>query len=405
MLALYKENQGSAMLLALFLACPLAFIFPELFTKFNWISTLFINLLKIVALPIIATSLITTFGALHQFKEIKTIASHTVAYILISEVMAVSIGLILFNQVDFSYHINPELLTHPTLSPPPLPDEKLDLPSLLNALFTSNIWESLVNLNVLSLILFSMLIGFLCSLKPNTAKPFLKFSTRIKNLFFNILNKVMLLAPPAIFILVGNAIVLSATSDILNNVIGLFKFVILFFTALLLHILWQIGLVLFLHRGLTFKTLIQTCIPIFYTAFITSSSLMTLPIAMEKAEKLGGNKKVVELMLPICASMNFSSGMMYEIAAALFFMHVLGIHPTFFEQIVLAFTCILTGIAVGGIPETSMISLVTIFNMAHIPLSAISILMPLDRFVDRIRTIINIFGNTCGTLTVSKMTD
>ena len=72
------------------------------------------------------------------------------------------------------------------------------------------------------------------------------------------------------------------------------------------------------------------------------------------------------------------------------------------QQILLAIVCILSGIAVGGIPETSMVSFVVIFNMAHIPLSAISILLPLDRIVDRVRTMVNIFGNTCGTLIVSK---
>jgi Na+/H+-dicarboxylate symporter len=128
-------------------------------------------------------------------------------------------------------------------------------------------------------------------------------------------------------------------------------------------------------------------------------------LALEKALELGGKKKVVNFMLPICASMNFASGMMYEMAACLFFMHILGIHPDITQQILLALACILTGIAVGGIPETSMVSFVTVFGMAGIPLSAIAILMPLDRIVDRVRTMVNIFGNTCGTLIVSKSLD
>ena len=161
-------------------------------------------------------------------------------------------------------------------------------------------------------------------------------------------------------------------------------------------------LVLALYRELGLRRILTECAPIFLTAFISSSSLATLPLALEKAVNLGGNKKVVNFMLPICASMNFASGMMYEVAASLFFMHILGIHPDLVQQLLLALACILTGIAVGGIPETSMVSFITIFNMANIPLSAIAILMPLDRIVDRVRTMVNIFGNTCGTLVVSK---
>ena len=80
-------------------------------------------------------------------------------------------------------------------------------------------------------------------------------------------------------------------------------------------------------------------------------------------------------------------------------------HPDLIHQLLLALACILTGIAVGGIPETSMVSFVTVFSMANIPLSAIAILMPLDRVVDRVRTMVNIFGNTCGTMIVSKTID
>ena len=83
--------------------------------------------------------------------------------------------------------------------------------------------------------------------------------------------------------------------------------------------------------------------------------LATLPLALEKAVELWRKRKVVNFMLPICASMNFASGMMYEMAACLFFMHILGIHPDLSQQILLALACILTGIAVGGIPETSMV--------------------------------------------------
>ena len=213
----------------------------------------------------------------------------------------------------------------------------------------------------------------------------------------------MLIAPFAIFVLIGGGIADSYQSGALGvNLLGLLKFVGLFFAALFLHFLWQLVLVLVLYRNLSLKVVLTKALPIFVTAFVSSSSLATLPIALEKAEELGGGKKVVEFMLPICASINFSSGMMYEVAATLFFLHILGVYPDIMQQIILAIACILTGIAVGGIPETSMVSFVTIFNMANIPLSAISILLPLDRIVDRVRTIVNVFGNTCGTLVVSK---
>jgi Na+/H+-dicarboxylate symporter len=264
----------------------------------------------------------------------------------------------------------------------------------------------LVNFDVLPVVAFSIMFGISCALHQEKARPILQVMTSTREMFLVLLNGVMYLAPLAIFVLIGTSVSDSYMSGALGaNLVGLLKFVGLFFVALFIHFLWQILLVTALYRHLGVRRILRECLPIFTTAFISSSSLATLPLALEKALELGGKKKVVNFMLPICASMNFASGMMYEMAACLFFMHILGIHPDITQQILLALACILTGIAVGGIPETSMVSFVTVFGMAGIPLSAIAILMPLDRIVDRVRTMVNIFGNTCGTLIVSKSLD
>lgn len=402
MFTLYKLHQGKAVLVAVILAFILGIAEPRLFSHLGFISDTFINLLKLCALPIIFTSLVVTIGMLPEPNQLKTIARNSILYILASEIIAVTIGLLVFNSVDISGNINASALlsgaqytgsTSTAINPS----------QIFNFLFTANIFDSLVKFDVLPIVVFSIMLGLTCAFNRTHAKPMLEFFVSVRHIFLSLLNAVMLIAPLAIFVLIGGSIAESYQSGALAaNLLGLVKFVGLFFFALFLHFLWQILLVLYLYRHLSFKKIMTEAVPIFVTAFISSSSLATLPIALEKAEKLGGNKRVVEFMLPICASMNFASGMMYEMAATLFFLHVLGIHPDLMQQILLALACILTGIAVGGIPETSMVSFVTIFNMANIPLAAISILLPLDRIVDRVRTMVNIFGNTCGTLTVSK---
>ena len=94
--------------------------------------------------------------------------------------------------------------------------------------------------------------------------------------------------------------------------------------------------------------------------------------------------------------------MMYEVAAALFFSQVLGINLSLLQQILVALASILGGMAEGGIPETSLVSLVVVFKIVNVPLNAISILLPLDRLIDRFRTVVNIFGNMCGVIIVSQ---
>ena len=405
MLKLYRNHQGKIILAALVLAFALGIGFPHLFKPLEFISSSFINLLKLCALPIVLTSLIVTIGGLQQLHELKKVARNSVIYIVLTEIAAVTIGLVVFNLVDISGNINASSLlsgAHYSQST----STAIDPSHIFNYIFSANIFQSLVNFDVLPVVAFSIMFGISCALHQVKARPILQVMTSTREMFLVLLNGVMYLAPLAIFVLIGTSVSDSYLSGALGaNLVGLLKFVGLFFVALFIHFLWQILLVTALYRHLGVRRILRECLPIFTTAFISSSSLATLPLALEKALELGGKKKVVNFMLPICASMNFASGMMYEMAACLFFMHILGIHPDITQQILLALACILTGIAVGGIPETSMVSFVTVFGMAGIPLSAIAILMPLDRIVDRVRTMVNIFGNTCGTLIVSKSLD
>ena len=402
MLNFYRSHQGKIILVAVILAFALGIIEPKMFSHLQFISDSFINLLKLCALPIVLTSLIVTIGHLDQLHDLKQVARNSVIYILITEIIAVTIGMSLFNLVHIGGNVNASGL----LSGAKYTDSTstaIDPTHIFNYLFSSNIFKSLANFDVLPIVVFSILFGLTCALHREKARPVLEVMQSTRELFLALLNGVMYIAPLAIFVMIGTSVADSYLSGALSaNLVALLQFVGLFFCGLFLHFLWQVILVVILYKNLNVKILLEEGVPIFTTAFVSSSSLATLPIALEKAVKLGGKPKVVNFMLPICASMNFASGMMYEMAACLFFMHILGIHPDFIQQVLLAVACILTGIAVGGIPETSMVSFVTVFGMANIPLSAIAILMPLDRVVDRIRTMVNIFGNTCGTMIVSK---
>lgn len=405
MFKLYRQHQGKIILISVLAAFVLGIVSPHIFAHLEFISGTFINLLKLCALPIVLTSLIVTIGNLQKLHELKKVARNSIVYIFITEIIAVTIGLIVFNAVDISGGINAESLlsgakyTESTST-------AIDPSHIFNYIFSSNIFHSLANFDVLPVVAFSIMFGITCALNQEKARPILDVMVSTREMFLSLLNGVMYLAPIAIFVLIGTSVADSYLSGALGaNLIGLLKFVGLFFAGLFIHFLWQLLLVMALYRHLGIKRILSEAMPIFMTAFVSSSSLATLPLALEKAVELGGKRKVVNFMLPICASMNFASGMMYEMAACLFFMHILGIHPDLSQQILLALACILTGIAVGGIPETSMVSFVTVFGMANIPLSAIAILMPLDRIVDRVRTMVNIFGNTCGTLIVSKTVD
>ena len=388
MFRFYLRHQGLFVVLAVIFAFSLGLIMPELFSRLEWISWLFLNLLTWCALPVIFTSLVVVLGTLREQLQIKKIAARTMAYIVCSELIAVSIGLCVFNLFNLTTDLNARVI----------------LPTAANA--SSIDTHLLLSWSLFPLVFAAIGLGLLCSFfnKNLAARQLIALLTQAKPTIVLVLDRVMLLAPFALFVLIGTAVANSTQQGVLmHNLLGLSRFVALFALALCVHLAWQIVLLFALSPKLTLRQLLIEFWPIVLTAFVTSSSLATLPIAMAQAEELSGEKTVIEFMLPLCASLNFASGMMYEVTATLFFMHLLGIHPSLSTQLLLGLTAILTGIIIGGIPETSMISLVMVFNLFQIPLSAITLLMPLDRLIDRARTVVNITGNTCGALIVSQL--
>lgn len=394
------------MILLIILAIICSRLCPHIFDHLQFISIIFINLIKVAIVPVMFSCLVSTIANLNSGNKVRKIIFNSCAYILFSEFIAVTIAIIAFHVVHFSVSDSMKsLLNHTSIADITKPN--LQMSQIVDYLFPDNIIKALAEFNVIAIVVFAILIGLSCRFNRKDSYPFIAFIMSMRTVFLNLMAGVMYLAPFAIFVLVGSSLATSyLDGSLINNLVLLSKFVIIFLITLTIHFIWQIVLMLLttkLLRQYSIKTIVASLYPMMTAAFVTSSSLATLPFAIKSAKKLKAKNEVIDFMLPICASMNFASGMMYEMVACLFFMQVLGIHIDLIQQIMLGLICIVTGVAIGGIPETGMISVISIFTIAHIPLAAIVVLMPLDRILDRIRTVVNITGNTSGCLTVSKL--
>ncbi len=396
-----KQHATKLILISVMLAIIAGIYLPELCISIKFLGDIFINLLKLFALPLIISALIASIGSMGQnMGQLKILARNIITYMLLSEIIAVTIALVLFNILQPGVGVNPDLITHQaayTVSS----HQELNLSNFLLSIFPDNIFDSLTKFELLPVVAFSIMFGIGCSLVGDKAQSVLTLFSSIRDITNTCLQGVMRLAPIGIFALISNSIAISyQNGSLINDMHALLTFVTVLIIGLLLHVLWQLIFVVITTKQSPLRVFIDS-IPVFLSAFATSSSVASLPIAIETANKLKANAEVTKLMLPLCASINIGGMMMYEVAAALFFSQVLGIHLSIGYQILLAIACILGGMAEGGIPETSLVSLVVVFKIVNVPLSAISILLPLDRILDRIRTMANIFGNMCGTIIVS----
>jgi len=383
-------------------AILLGILIPSVFEHIKFLGDLFINLLKLFALPLICSALIAALGDLSgNVSTLKSLSKKLVGYMLLSEIVAVTIALCLFNLLRPGVGGNPNLI----LSEPfyqVAEHQKFDFTNFILSIFPDNVFYSLANFELLPVVVFSILFGLGCTLAGSITKPIIHLAIAIREASTKCLNGVMLLAPIGIFALVGTGVAQShLNGDLKESFFALLAFVLVLVLGLLLHGLWQLFAVAILSKQKV-THILHRSLPVFSTAFGTSSSVATLPVAMHTADSLKSNPFVTRFMLPLCASINVGGMMMYEMAAVLFFSQMLGIDLSLSQQILLALACILGGMAEGGIPETSMVSLVVVFRIVNIPLSAISFLLPLDRIIDRLRTVVNIFGNMCGVIIISQ---
>jgi Na+/H+-dicarboxylate symporter len=375
---------------------------PTIFGPIQFLGTLFINLLKLFALPLISSALVAALGSLSGGKKtLKSLSSKLVGYMLVSEIAAVTIALSLFNFFKPGVGGNAALI----LSGPahePAAGQQFDFAAFILSLFPDNIFYSLSNFELLPVVVFSILFGLGCSFVGAVSQPIIQLAVGVREVSTKCLHAVMCLAPVGIFALVGGGVAESHLQGHLEeSFMALLSFVAVLVIGLLLHGLWQLIAAALISKQ-KISHILQQSVPVFSTAFGTSSSVATLPVAMMTADALRSKPFVTRFMLPLCASINVGGMMMYEMAAALFFSQMLGIELTLSQQILLAVACIFGGMAEGGIPETSMVSLVVVFKIINIPLSAISFLLPLDRLIDRLRTVVNIFGNMCGVIIISQ---
>jgi len=392
-------------LISVALAILFGILTPKLFEHIKFLGDLFINLLKLFALPLICSALIAALGGLSgNISNLKSLSKKLVGYMVFSEIMAVTIALLLFNTFQPGTGGNPDLI----LNGQPYhaaEHQNFGFTNFILSIFPDNVFYSLTNFELLPVVVFSIMFGIGCSVAGNVTRPIINLAISIREASTRCLHGVMLLAPVGIFALVGAGVAQSYLSgDLEENFTALLAFVGVLTLGLLLHALWQLVAVAIVSKQ-KISHILNKSLPVFSMAFGTSSSVATLPVAMHTADQLKSKPFVTQFMLPLCASINVGGMMMYEMAAALFFSQMLGLDLSISQQILLAVACILGGMAEGGIPETSMVSLVIVFRIVNIPLSAITILLPLDRIIDRLRTMVNIFGNMCGVILISQWTN
>ncbi|WP_439133024.1 dicarboxylate/amino acid:cation symporter [Polaribacter sp.] len=388
----------------------------------DWIKpfgTIFINLLKLIAVPLILASLIKGISDLKDISKIKKMGLRTMLIYMGTTLVAIIIGLGIVNLIQPGSGMDPDTIEKIKAKYETSTDvvDKLNKASAQNDagplqalvdIFPSNIFTALGDASMLQIIFFALFVGISLLLIPEKkAKPLMDFFDSLNEVVMKMVDLIMLFAPYAVFALLANVIIAFDDTEIL---LKLLVYALCVVGGLLLMIAFYLLLVSVYTKKSPIWFL-QQISPAQLLAFSTSSSAATLPVTMERVEEhIGVDKEVSGFVLPVGATINMDGTSLYQAIAAVFIMQVIWPEGlTFSNQVVIVATALLASIGSAAVPSAGMVMLVIVLESIGFPAEllpiGLALIFAVDRPLDMCRTTVNVTGDATVSMIVAKSLD
>ncbi|MGB5460515.1 MAG: dicarboxylate/amino acid:cation symporter [Eudoraea sp.] len=385
----------------------------------DWINpfgTIFVKLLKLIAIPLILASLVKGISDLKDISKFRNIGLRTIAIYICTTIIAITIGLVLVNILEPGEGISEETITKltETYASDSGVTSKLEAASRQKQVGPLQFLEDMVpdnafgalsdNSLMLQVIFFTIFLGIsMLLIGEKRSKPLKKFFDSLNDVVLKMVDLIMLTAPVAVFALLANVVVSSGDPDLL---LALLKYAGVVVLGLFLMIVFYSIVVATYTKKNPFWFLKEIS-PAQLLAFSTSSSAATLPVTMERVEEhIGVDKEVSSFVLPVGATINMDGTSLYQGVAAVFIAQALDFHLTLGGQLTIVLTALLASIGSAAVPGAGMVMLVIVLESIGFPSDKLAIglalIFAVDRPLDMCRTIINVTGDATVAMVVAK---
>ncbi len=377
----------------------------------DWISpwgTIFLNSLKLIAIPLVLGSLITGVASLRDLSRLSRIDGKTIGIYLATTAVAVTIGLVLVNIVQPGNAV-PET-TRTSLQEAYASDvskrdtaadiarERGPLDMVVDIVPTNFFASASDNRKMLQVVFVAILFGIgLIQLPQEKAKPLLDVFDSLSHAVIRLVDLIMLMAPVGVFALIAGTIT-SVTGDDPSQVIqllaalGFYMGTVIF--GMLIHVALTYGALLKFLTPLSFREFYSGIGPAQLVAFSTSSSGATLPVTMERCEEqLGTSEEITSFVLPLGATINMDGTALYQAVAAVFIAQSMGMDLNLAQQMTIVLTAVLASVGTPAVPGAGIIMLVIILEAINVPAEGIALILGVDRILDMLRTTCNVTGD------------
>jgi len=365
------------------------------------VGTLFVDLLKMVLVPLVFTSIAVGVASLRAHKQMHRVWVVTLGFFVLSMAIAIVLGLSAANIFEPGKGIQLSMFADATAA---FQAKQLSMSQFvsqfLHAIFVNPV-AALAQGNVLAVVVFALILGIALVVGGERYKNLLLLLQELLEISLMIVGWIMRLAPLGIMALLIN---LAATQDAaLIKTLGYFVVVVIGTT--LVHGMIALPLILYLVTGVTPLQFWRGAREALITAFATSSSSATLPVTLRCVEQhLHVKRDIAGFVVPLGATVNMDGTALYEAAAALFVANLAGIDLNLGQQLVVFFTAMLGAIGAPGIPSAGMVTMIVVLQSVGLPVEAIAILLPIDRLLDTVRTAVNVEDDMIASMVVQKLT-
>ncbi len=372
---------------------------------------IFINLLKLIAIPLIIASLIKGITDLRDLSKLSSMGIKTIGLYLTTTIIAITIGLTVVNLINPGKSISAEnreslmdgfaANASKKIEVAVATKQRGPLDALVD-MVPSNIFEAASsNGNMLQVIFFVIFFAIgIVLIDPKKSAPVKGFFDGMNEVILKMIDIIMLAAPYGVFALLAALVVESPGSDVFVSLLW-YSLCVVIGLGMMMFVVYPLAVRFFTGRSLGF--FFKGISPAQLLAFSTSSSAATLPVTMERTEEhLGVDEEVTSFVLPIGATINMDGTSLYQAVAAVFIAGALGVDLSLGDQLTIVMTAALASIGSAAVPGAGMVMLVIVLGAIGVPEAGLALIFAVDRPLDMCRTAVNVTGDAAVAMIVAK---
>ena len=359
---------------------------------FQVLSTIFLNLIKMVVAPLVVGTIITGLAHMGDSAAVGRIGFRAIAWFIVASLISISLGLLMVNLFQPGVGVD---VAAPTQAIGEV--KKLDFFEFVEHVFPKNVIGAMADNNVLQILVFSLFAGIGLTAIGERGRPLIRAAESLADLMLEITGYVMRFAPFAVFGALAAVVAKSGLGILVvyAKLLGEFYFTLLILWAILIGA----GCVFLGARALQLIRYVRQPVLI---AFSTASSEAAMPKLFEQLDRFGIPRRISGLMIPLGYSFNLDGSMMYASFATIFIAQAYGIDLSIGTQIAILLTLMISSKGIAAVPRASLVVIAATLAMFDLPVEGIALVLAIDQFLDMGRTATNVLGNAVATSVITK---